>query len=108
MRDEELEALVRRDLGDLEGLELRKMFGGVCWMWRGHLLCGAKEDGVLVRLGKGNDGWALEEEGVRAMEMGGRAMEGWVRLGRDWAEDQDLRIRLLEGAKAFVRGLPAK
>ncbi len=108
MRDKDLEALVRGDLGPLDDLETKPMFGGLAWMWHGNLLCGARDEGMLTRLGKGNDAWALDNPGVHRMVMGGRPMAGWVRLGRDFAEDQDLRRKLLEAAKTFVRTLPPK
>lgn len=84
------------------------MFGGLAWMWQGNLLCAARADGVLVRLGKGNDAEALEIDGVTAMQMGARAMQGWVRLDPDAARDNATRQRLLAAAQSFVAGLPAK
>ena len=30
------------------------MFGGWAWLLRGNLVCGAREDGLLARLGKGS------------------------------------------------------
>jgi hypothetical protein len=84
------------------------MFGGRAWLLNGNLLCGAREDGMLLRLGKGADDWALESAGVEPMVMRGRAMAGWVRAGPDAYGDDELRTRLLDAALAFVRGLPPK
>ena len=107
-RDAGLEALLESDLAHLEGTEVKRVFGGVATMWRGNLLCGASHRGVLIRLGKGNDGSALDERGVTPMVMGGRPMEGWVRLAPEAAGDDGLRQRLLRAAEAFVGTLPPK
>jgi TfoX N-terminal domain len=107
-RDAGLEAVLEGDLAHLEGTEIKRMFGGMATMWRGNLLCGASDKGILVRLGKGNDGWALGEPGVTPMVMGGRPMEGWVRLAAEAAGDDGLRRRLLQAAEAFVGTLPPK
>jgi hypothetical protein len=84
------------------------MFGGWAWLWFGNLLCGARDDGMLVRLGKGNDGWALKPPAVVPMISRGRHMLGWVRAGATAFGDDKLRRRLLDEALAFVRTLPRK
>ena len=108
MRDAGLEELVLDDLGPLPGLSQKKMFGGMAWMLDGHLLCGARDVGMMVRLGKGNDAWALELPDIEPMVMSGRTMPGWIRAGLDACADDDLRKRLLDAAVAFARTLPPK
>jgi hypothetical protein len=107
-RDEGLEELVREELGDQAGLFETRMFGGIAWLLGGNLLCAASERGLLVRLGKGNDGWALTTPGISSAIMGGRKMEGWVRASSDAFGDDDVRRRLFQSALTFVRALPAK
>ncbi|MDB5530618.1 MAG: cold-shock domain family protein-related protein [Devosia sp.] len=107
-RDRGLEELILDDLGDLPGLTSKPMFGGLAWMLDGHLLCGARDVGLMVRLGKGNDGWAVALDDVGPMVMAGREMSGWVRAGLDACADDDVRKRLLDAALAFVRTLPPK
>lgn len=107
-RDAGLEELLQDALGDRPGLSGKAMFGGWAWLLNGNLLCGAGEDGMFIRLGKGNDGWALEQPGVVRMLSGGRPMEGWVRAGPEAYGNDELRERLLNAALAFVESLPAK
>jgi hypothetical protein len=107
-RDTGLEELVREELGDRPGLTEKAMFGGWAFLLNGNLLCGARGDGMLARLGKGNDGWALALPGVIQMLSGGRVMQGWVRAGAEAYGDDDLRRRLLCAALAYVETLPAK
>lgn len=107
-RDAGLEQLITNDLAGLEHVTTATMFGGFAWMWRGHLLCAARTDGILFRLGKGNDAWALDLPGITAMIMGGRPMNGWVRAIGDAAADNALRQKLIAAAQAFVSTLPPK
>ncbi|MFT4039612.1 MAG: TfoX/Sxy family protein [Thermomicrobiales bacterium] len=107
-RDAGLEEVVRDELGDLPGLTGKAMFGGWCWMLNGHLLCGANHDGVMVRLGKGNDAWALELDGITPMAAGTRVMPGWVRVSPERFADHDLARRLLADAQRVVASLPPK
>jgi hypothetical protein len=107
-RDEGLEELIREDLAAEPGLREKAMFGGRAWLLNGNLVCGAREDGMLMRLGKGSDGWALELPGIGPMVMRGRPMSGWVRAGADAYGNDALRRKLLDSALAFVRTLPPK
>lgn len=107
-RDEGLEFILRNDLATQGGLSDKAMFGGWAWLLRGNLLCGARDDGMLVRLGKGNDGWALKLPHVGPMMSRGRPMSGWVRAGPEAYGDDEIRRRLLAAATAFVETLPSK
>lgn len=107
-RDEGLEELLRADLEGEPSLAEKPMFGGRAWLLRGNLLCGARDDGMLVRLGPGNDGWALKTPAIGPMISRGRPMRGWVRAAPEAYGDDALRRRLLDAALAFARTLPGK
>ena len=107
-RDYGLEELLREDLGKEWGLTEKAMFGGRAWLLYGNLLCGARDDGMLARVGRNNDGKALELPDVVPMISRGRRMQGWVRAGPTAFGDDALRRKLLDAALTFVRSLPAK
>jgi hypothetical protein len=107
-RDPMLEAKVTRDLTGLADLRAQPMFGGLAWIWRGNLLCAARTDGILFRLGKAGGAAALAEAHVNPMMMGDRPMAGWVRLSPEGCGDAGARLRLMGAAKAFAETLPAK
>jgi hypothetical protein len=107
-RDQGLEELIRDELRSLSGVTEKGTFGGWAWLLGGNLLCCARDDGMLVRLGKGRDAWALELDGVATMMSGSRIMHGWVRCGAHVYGDDDLRRKLLAHAIEFVRSLPPK
>lgn len=107
-RDKGLEELLHDDLASVHGLTQKAMFGGWAWLLHSHLLCGARHDGMLVRLGKGNDDWALRLSGIEPMMSGARRMDGWVRAAPEAYGDDALRHKLVDAALAFARTLPAK
>ena len=107
-RDAGLEELLREELGQRPGLSEKAMFGGWAFLLNGHLMCGAREDGMLIRLGKGNDAWALELPDIKPMLSGSREIQGWVHAGPEAYGNDMLRKRLLLAALDFVEGLPPK
>ena len=58
--DEELVQRIRVALGDAADLSERRMFGGVCFMLEGHMVCGVVKDEMMVRVGPENYAKALE------------------------------------------------
>jgi hypothetical protein len=107
-RDLGLEHLIRSDLPRSLAVSEKAMFGGWAWLLGGNLLVGARSDGMLARLGKGNDAWALALPDIGPMISAGRPMDGWVRAGPAAYGDEEVRARLIEAALAFVKGLPPK
>ncbi len=107
-RDRGLEDLLREELDGVPGLSEKAMFGGWAFLLHGHLLCGARVEGMLVRLGREGEGWALALPGITPMIMSGRPMPGWLRADATAYGDDALRRRLIDAALAFVRSLPPK
>ena len=107
-RDKGLEELVRSELGGTRGLSEKAMFGGLAWMLHGNLLVAARHDGMLARVGKENEKWALKTPGVAPMILGERRMSGWVKAGADAYGEDAVRRKLIASAVAFVSALPEK
>ena len=107
-RDKGLEEILNDHFEGMPGITQKAMFGGWAWLVDGKLLCGARDDGMLVRLGKNNDAWALANRGIVPMMSRGRRMHGWVRAAPEAYGDDALRHKLLEAALDFTRSLPEK
>jgi hypothetical protein len=107
-RDPGLEEIINDDLASVRGITQKGMFGGWVWLLNGNLLCGARQDGMLVRVGKDNAAAALEIPGVIPMFSGKRQMRGWVRAEPDTFGDDRLRAKLMKAALAFTLSLPEK
>ena len=107
-RDPGLEEMIEGDLAGVRGLSQKAMFGGLAWLLHGNLLCAARENSLLVRVGKGNDSWALRLPGVELRVMNGRPMSGWVRARAAFYASDTQRGPLMQAALEFVRTLPKK
>jgi hypothetical protein len=108
MRNRPLEDTLRHDLKDQDGLTETPMFGGLAFLLRGNLLACASHEGLLARLGKGREAWALALPGATTLLSGSRPMHGWVRVPPDLAADPSLRARVLAAALDFAGSLPPK
>jgi hypothetical protein len=107
-RDPGLEELLRDLLADTPDLSERPMFGGLAWLYQGHLMCAARDDGALLRLGKEKEAEALKTDGIEPMISRGRVIGGWVRIAPEIAADDAMMRKLLDQTMIFVRSLPPK
>lgn len=107
-RDKGLEELVHGELQAIHGVTGKAMFGGWAWLINGNMFCGSRDDGLLVRLGKGRDDWALGINGIEPMISRGKPMSGWVRCDASAFGEDDLRKQLISSAIDFVLTLPGK
>ena len=85
----------------------KKMFGGTCYLFKGHMMCGVYRECLILRLGEGTAAKALARAGVRPFDVTGRPMTGWVMVDGDAAGGERLEGWLM-AAKAFVETLPPK
>ena len=85
----------------------KRMFGGVCFVLNGNMLCGAGKNGYMIRTDPARAAEAAALPGGRPVVMQGRTMRGffWVDpAGADaHAVDQWLALSL-----AYVSALPKK
>ena len=107
-RDKGLKELLADELRPESGITEKAMFGGWAWLVNGNFLCGARDDGMLVRLGKDRDAWALKIPGIVPMTSRGRRMQGWVWAASEAYGNDALRRKLMDAALEFARSLPAK
>ena len=61
--DEGLAELMRGDLAGVPGITEKKMFGGLCFLLDGNMLCGVHKGGGMFRVGKDNEAAALAGRG---------------------------------------------
>lgn len=106
--DEKLADRVRRLLADKKGLSERKMFGGLAFMLRGKMCCGVLNDDLVARIGTGGYEKALKERHVRPMDFTGRAMRGYVYVGRNGTKTDRALKKWLDRSSGFVSGFAGK
>jgi TfoX/Sxy family transcriptional regulator of competence genes len=89
-------------------LTQRKMFGGLCIMYDGHMLCGVMGDEVFLRVSPAKGEELIKQKGVRPMIHKGRTMTGFLYLDESQsANEKDLKNWLQLGLD-FVTSLPKK
>jgi TfoX/Sxy family transcriptional regulator of competence genes len=76
----ELSQRLRNALALRKGVTEQKMFGGVCFLLNGNMLCGSSKRGFMFRVGKERHAEALSRPGASPMEMNGRRYEGFIRV----------------------------
>jgi TfoX/Sxy family transcriptional regulator of competence genes len=106
--DEKLADRVRRLLKGKRGLSERKMFGGLAFMLRGKMCCGVLTDDLVARIGPDDYEKALKELYVRPMDFTGRAMRGYVYVGRDGTKTDRALKNWLDRSSGFVSRLVGK
>lgn len=109
MASEELAERIRALLPPWAPVAEKKMFGGIAFMLAGNMLvCPTKGGSLIVRVGKDRMADALARPGAQIMGMNGRSMSGFVVLGGDAIEDDDVLADWLTLARDFVATLPPK
>lgn len=101
-------ALLREDLHDTAGIQEKKMFGGICFMLNGNMLCGVHKTGGMFRVGKDLEAQALAIPGAREMDFTQRRMPGFVEADDELYADDENRRKILALAKSYVGAMPAK
>ena len=107
--DEGLAARVREVLDARSDVADKRMFGGIAFLVAGNMACGVMGDELMVRVGADRAEALREaESGVRAMDMTGRPMRGWVLVAPEaTADDGDLE-RWVSRGEQFAASLPPK
>jgi TfoX/Sxy family transcriptional regulator of competence genes len=89
--DEDQASRLRYALRGDDGVEEIKMFGGLCFMLKGHMLGGVGFGGLIFRVGKENMAAALARPGASTMDMRhGVTMGGMVKVDPGSCDDARL------------------
>lgn len=98
---------LRALLGKRAALTEKAMFGGVCFLLRGNMLCGAGKPGFMFRIDPARDDEAAGMQGAEPMIQGGRRMRGFFWVDAKACDQAALR-RWLSLAESYVVKMPAK
>ncbi|HQR09149.1 MAG TPA: TfoX/Sxy family protein [Gemmatales bacterium] len=86
----------------------KKMFGGLGFLLNGNMLIGVWKEYLVLRLGVAQATEALKQEHVKAFDVTGKPLSGWVMIAEDDIDD-DLDLKQwLSQAMEFVGTLPGK
>jgi TfoX/Sxy family transcriptional regulator of competence genes len=107
--DGELADRVREVVKDEPGLSEKRMFGGLAFLVHGNMAVSASsQGGLLLRIDPAQTDSLVDQQHARRFEMGGREMDGWLRVDVELVEtDDDLR-RWVNLGLAYARSLSPK
>ncbi len=106
--DEGLAERIRDVLVDEAWVAEKKMFGGLAFMYQGHMFVGIVGESLMVRVGPVEYKNDLQRPHVREMDFTGKPMKGYVFVDPAGHErDEDL-AQWVEKARFFVSHLPPK
>jgi TfoX/Sxy family transcriptional regulator of competence genes len=107
--DEDLAERIRELVGGEPGVTEQRMFGGLAFLIGGNMAVAASgQGGVLVRVDPAQSEELLATTNARLMEMRGRRMQGWLRVGPEDVRTKRQLARWVELGTAYARSLPAK
>jgi TfoX/Sxy family transcriptional regulator of competence genes len=107
--DEDLADRIRELVGGEPGLTERKMFGGLAFLIGGNMAVAASgQGGILVRVDPAESDALVATTDARLMEMRGRQLPGWLRVGPEDLRTRRQLARWVELGTTYARSLPAK
>jgi len=107
MVNEAVTERLRKALKGRSKVTEKRMFGGVCFLLRGNMLCGTGSGDFMFRVGKDQDAEALSRKGARPMDFTGKVMKGFVWVDPKKCDARSLG-RWVAMAEHYVGKLPAK
>ncbi len=103
-----LESMIEASVSRRQGLEKKRMFGGVGYLLKGNMCFGIWKDFLIVRMDKDLAMEKLKEKNTKPFDITGRPMAGWVMVSEeDWKRKAGL-AKWLAIAEKFAASLPEK
>jgi TfoX/Sxy family transcriptional regulator of competence genes len=107
--DEDVADRIRELLGGQPDITEQKMFGGLAFLVGGNMAIAASgQGGVLVRADPAQSDRIVATTKARPMEMRGREMQGWLRVGAEEIRTKRQLARWVEMGTGYARSLPPK
>jgi TfoX/Sxy family transcriptional regulator of competence genes len=106
--DTSLASRVRDVLGDNPEVREREMFGGIAFLLSGNMAVGVSKDELMVRVDPDEYEDVLAQPGVRAFDMTGRPMRGWILVAPEATAEQGDLLRWVGSGVDFAATLPPK
>jgi TfoX/Sxy family transcriptional regulator of competence genes len=103
-----LAARIRQTLARQGGIVEKKMFGGVAFLMHGNMCVGVWQDMLIARLGPQRANQALLTAHVKAFDVTGRPMTGWVMVEPEGIDLDDELHAWINDSIGFVATLPRK
>lgn len=91
-----------------DGLEKKKMFGGICYLINGNMCFGIWKDNLIVRMAPELAVEKLKDRNVKEFNITGKPMKGWVMVEKDAWQDKKEMVKWLDIGRSLALTLPKK
>ena len=106
--DRALADRIRALVATEQGVDERRMFGGLAFLINGTMAVAASSTGGLLVRAAQEDVAALLDDHVRPAAMGDRVMRGWLQVDAPALADDARLAEWVDRGVAFARSLPAR
>ncbi|MDQ3679230.1 MAG: TfoX/Sxy family protein [Actinomycetota bacterium] len=107
--DKELADRIRALLPNDAAVSEQAMFGGLAFLVGGNMAIAASgQGGLLVRVDPGSSEQLMATTTAVPMEMRGRPMRGWLRVGADQVRTKRQLSKWIDLGVGYARSLPSK
>lgn len=106
--DQKLAERIRGLLQARPDLVEKKMFGGVAYLLRGNMACGAHGSRLIVRLGPERHAAAMAEAHTAPFDLTGRPMAGWAMVEPEGCASEEDLARWVQMGLDYALSLPPK
>jgi TfoX N-terminal domain len=106
--NEDLAHRIRKVLLAHTDVAEKRMFGGLAFLWQGHMFVGVVGDELMARVGKPHHAQALLRPHARTMDFTGKPMQGYVFVAPAGLTDDAGLAQWVLHCQSFVATLPAK
>ena len=107
--DEDLADRIRELVGQQTGITEERMFGGLAFLVRGNMAVAASgQGGLMVRVDPDDSDRLVAKTSARPMEMRGRTMSGWLRVGSEHVRTKRELRAWVDRGTTYARSLPPK
>jgi TfoX/Sxy family transcriptional regulator of competence genes len=106
--DEDIANRIREVVAGEAGVTEKRMFGGLAFLINGNMSVSASgRGGILLRVDPAETKALIADPHAERAVMGGRTMDGWLRVDVDALPDDEVETWIARGV-AYARSLPAK
>lgn len=86
----------------------RRMFGGLAFLYHGHMFCGVTGADLMLRLGDAGATEALKQPHTRPMDFTGKPLKSMIYVAAKGIDREAALQAWIERALRFARTLPPK
>lgn len=101
--DEALGIRLRAMLSPIEDITEKKMFGGLCFLYKGKMVCGVVKEELVFRIQSPHYESVLKEKYMRPMDFTGKVMREFIYAAAPAIASEEQLNRLIAYGIAHAR-----